>query len=197
MLPDSPIRSWSQLDPEFRARIEPVLRSDRENAEDRWKDEFVGNPSSAAGFALIYAAMQSAGVWDSVGSVINTWAVGMFFVPTAGTSESLDRNPSFTAHNAGGFRHRLAHHSYWERSWIQTNIRQAGIHIGINREPENGHPKAEVHLDVFNGFHNGFDPALSARHILFEVMLKRIHSSDLFESLLRKQGIVIPSYIQE
>jgi hypothetical protein len=188
------IRSWSDLDPEFRERIAPVFCSDCESAADRWQTEFVKNPSNAAGFVLVYAAMTQAGLWNTVARVISTWAVGMFFVPSDATSELLNQNPDFVAHNSGGFRHRLAHHSYWEKSWIQTTTQNAAIHIGINRKFEKGKRKAEVHLDVFNGFHNRFNGVLSAKHVLYEVLMKRGYSVDDFESMLVGAGVVIPPF---
>ena len=191
----SSIRGWSELDSAFRNRIEPVLQSPPETASDRWQSEFVTNPSSAVGLALTYAAMNAAGIWSVVSRVINAWAVGIFFVPSADMNQLMERTANFESLKTDRFRHRLAHHSYWEKSWVQTNARQAAIHIGINREPENSERKAEVHLDVFNGFYSGFDGILSVKHVLFEVLLKRTYSPDDFEALLRREGVVIPSFV--
>ena len=193
---DSPIKDWFELERVFRQRIHPVLQSDSEIAADRWHNDFATNPLSALGLALTYAAMEAAGVWNTVGRLINAWAVGMFFIPSIDVKRLMDRNRNFTPLDTNGFRHRLARHSYWERSWIQTNVRQAAIHIGIHRELENGEPKAEVHLDVFNGFHNGFDAALSVKHVFSEVLLKRQYPIDEFQAMLHKENIAIPSVIR-
>jgi len=191
----SPIRDWSDLEPAFRDRIKLVLQSASQTASDRWQSEFVTNPSSAAGLALTHAAMNAAGIWDSVGRVINPWAVGIFFVPSTDMNRVMERATNFETLKSDRFRHRLAHHSYWEKSWIQTNVRQAAIHIGINSELENGEHKAEVHLDIFNGFYRGFSGILSAKHVLFEVLMKRPHSYQTFEALLRREGVIIPSFV--
>jgi len=193
----SVIKNWPDLDGSVCDQIAPVLERENQTAEDRWQTEFVSNASSAAGLIIVYAAMNSAGIWSCVSKVINSWAVGIFFVPSEGICELLDNNNRFVSLERGPLHRRLAHHEYWQHSWMQTNVKQISIHIGKHRELENGLPKAEVHLDIYNGFFKGFNLALTARHLIAEVVRKRIYPIDFFIKRLEADGISVPSFTND
>ncbi|HZS46767.1 MAG TPA: hypothetical protein VFC63_16970 [Blastocatellia bacterium] len=190
------VLNWWELETTVRERVAPVLESKQQTAESRWQTEFVSSPGSAAGLIITYAAMEAAGIWDCVKSLINSWIVGVFFVPSDNMHDLLNSNENFVRLNQFNLRHRWAHHDYWQDGWMQTNVRNAVIHIGKNRKMENGFPKAEVHLDVYNGFFNGFDLSLSVKHLVNEVVRKRRHSPTFFSDLLQAQGVSIPVFLR-
>ena len=186
---------WAELAPDVRRRLAPVLAASSEGAAARWAGEFQSNSGGAAGLVLVYAAMEAAGIWDCVGELLSSWGVGIFFAPAPGLVERLDANPKFLRLSRRTLHQHWAHHWYWQHCWIQRDVRHAAIHLGVNRQLENGWRKAEVHLDIYNSFYSGFHPLLAVRHLRAEVIGRRRFAPDYFQHLLEGEGIAVPRFM--
>lgn len=188
---------WSELAPSVQAALAPVLAPSTHLAAARWQREFQANPSSAAGLVIVYAALTAAGIWPVVGSLLNAWGVGLFFTPAPGLIDELNAKPNFLPLRRQTLYQRWAHHWYWEHAWMQRNLKHAAIHVGVSRVLENGWYKAEVHLDLYNSFYQGFHPWLALRHLRAEVIGRRRHAPEQFARRLAAQGIAVPRYQAE